>query len=251
MKILKSEEGYRDNLTSFEGFSAEIRIFYETSMCFCLLSALRYWTGSQSLYNREGNVMNWYLRNASGAGEKALHHLDSALAVSAHPKSACPREILRAQRLLEIEYFSFDGDVHTGQLVVHRQVERSVKEIFRQLLSWKFPVGSMVPVAAFEWDDELSMMANNTSGFNYRRIAGKEKLSWHAHGLAIDVNPRLNPWMEKGVTKPRGARYDPDVRGTIVPDGEVVRLFEFYGFEWGGYWTSLKDYHHFQFPRLS
>lgn len=31
MKILKSEEGYRDNLTSFERFSVEIWTFYETS----------------------------------------------------------------------------------------------------------------------------------------------------------------------------------------------------------------------------
>ena len=34
MKIMKSEEGYRDNPTSFERFSAEIWTFYETSICF-------------------------------------------------------------------------------------------------------------------------------------------------------------------------------------------------------------------------
>ena len=32
MKIMKSEEGYIYNLTSFERFSAEIWTFYETSM---------------------------------------------------------------------------------------------------------------------------------------------------------------------------------------------------------------------------
>ena len=31
VKTLKSEQGYRDNLTSFERFSTEIRTFYETS----------------------------------------------------------------------------------------------------------------------------------------------------------------------------------------------------------------------------
>jgi len=41
MKILKSEEGYRDNPTSFEGFSAEIWTFYETSARIYLISTLR------------------------------------------------------------------------------------------------------------------------------------------------------------------------------------------------------------------
>lgn len=34
MKTLKREEDYRDNPTSLERFSAEIRTFYETSMTF-------------------------------------------------------------------------------------------------------------------------------------------------------------------------------------------------------------------------
>jgi hypothetical protein len=42
MKIMKSEKGYHDNPTSFERFSAEIWIFYETSDCFYVLSALRF-----------------------------------------------------------------------------------------------------------------------------------------------------------------------------------------------------------------
>jgi hypothetical protein len=41
MKILKSEEGYRDNLTSFERFSAEIRTFYQTSIILVSLQAVR------------------------------------------------------------------------------------------------------------------------------------------------------------------------------------------------------------------
>lgn len=194
--------------------------------------------------------MNWYLEYASGASKKALHLLDPEVALAAHPLSFCPEEVLGSQRLLEIEYHSFDGDTHTGQLVVHRSICRSVQEIFQQLLSWRFPVASIVPISAFGWDDKASMQANNTSGFNYRTIAGQEKISWHAYGLAIDINPWLNPCIENGVAVPQGALYDPTVPGAIVLDSEVVRLFETYGFEWGGKWTTLKDYQHFQFPRL-
>jgi len=32
---------------------------------------------------------------------------------------------------------------------------------------------------------------NNTSGFNYRKITGTDKLSTHSFGRAIDINPVL------------------------------------------------------------
>jgi hypothetical protein len=31
----------------------------------------------------------------------------------------------------------------------------------------------------------------------------------------------------------------------IVRPGPVVELFEGYGWEWGGDWSPMKDYHHF------
>jgi hypothetical protein len=34
--------------------------------------------------------------------------------------------------------------------------------------------------------------------------------------------------------------------GTITP--EIADIFTGLGFEWGGNWTSLKDYMHFQYP---
>ncbi len=37
-----------------------------------------------------------------------------------------------------------------------------------------------------------------------------------------------------------------DVRpGMITPDGPVVAAFRSIGWEWGGEWSSLKDYQHF------
>jgi hypothetical protein len=37
------------------------------------------------------------------------------------------------------------------------------------------------------------MADNNSSCFNYRKIANSEIISMHSYGLAIDINPVQNP----------------------------------------------------------
>lgn len=46
------------------------------------------------------------------------------------------------------------------------------------------------------------MSDNNTSAFNYRTIAGTDRLSKHGQGLAVDINPRYNPCVrtKNGIT---------------------------------------------------
>ena len=54
-------------------------------------------------------------------------------------------------------------------------------------------------------DDDRSMAANNTSGFNCRRVAGQSSWSAHAYGEAIDLNPVQNPYVRPGsITPPAG-----------------------------------------------
>jgi hypothetical protein len=71
----------------------------------------------------------------------------------------------------------------------------------------------------------------------------------HAYGLAVDVDPRENPYIEGGrVLPPNGASYlnRSDVRpGMVVPGGVVTRAFASVGWFWGGRWTSSPDYQHF------
>jgi hypothetical protein len=50
------------------------------------------------------------------------------------------------------------------------------------------------------------------------------------------------------VSPSAGSRYldrSRRTRGLIRADDPVVRAFESIGWDWGGYWTSLKDYQHF------
>jgi peptidoglycan LD-endopeptidase CwlK len=159
--------------------------------------------------------------------------------------SAAPPEILAQMALVEVDFLNFEGEVETGQLVVHESLADEVREIFGELLELRFPIEKIVPIVAYDWSDDDSMADNNTSAFNYRRaITGS--MSHHAYGRAIDINPRLNPFVIGGRVLPPNARYDTQKPGTIV-DGPVVRAFEKRGWRWGGRFKN-KDWQHFEKP---
>ena len=175
--------------------------------------------------------------------------LPEEVAKSQNPKLLCPPEILARQAVMPVHYWSFDKKLHRGQIVIDAGLMAEVAEIFEVIRKEKFPIASAVPAAdaRFHWNDELLMDKNITSAFNYRLIDGETELSLHAYGRAIDINPRLNPYINAdGVVKPRGARRDITQPGTITGDSFLVRLFEKLGWEWGGRWTGREDWHHFQ-----
>ena len=106
-------------------------------------------------------------------------------------------------------------------------------------------------------DDTLAMEANNTSCFNYRVVDGTTRLSKHALGLAIDINPYYNPYIvyNKNGTgetyiSPKGSEIyadrTQDFPYKIDTNDWCYRLFKEHGFTWGGDWNSTKDYQHFQ-----
>ena len=94
------------------------------------------------------------------------------------------------------------------------------------------------------------MQANNTSCFNYRKIAGSDKLSNHSHGLAVDINPLYNPYVTAAAVSPSGSGPYADRSSEFISkiDHEdlAYRLFTEHGFIWGGDWVSRKDYQHFE-----
>lgn len=159
-----------------------------------------------------------------------------------------PNEVSQELTIVTVSYWSFDDREHTGQIVVRKNVAEEVKEIFDDLWRARFPIDKVVPISQYDWSDEQSMSDDNTSAFNYRRIENQDALSKHSYGLAIDINPRLNPYIRDGVTRPAGANYDPSVPGTITADGPVVEAFRKRGWVWGGRWRKLKDWQHFEKP---
>lgn len=157
-----------------------------------------------------------------------------------------PQDVVENLVIVDIEYWSFDGREHKGQLVVRGDLADEVKTIFREIMGAHFPIEKIIPVVKYAWSDADSMADNNSSAFNYRKIQDGQELSKHAFGLAIDINPRLNPYVKNGVALPPGARYSPEVPGTITSGGIVVGAFRKRGWEWGGDWSRLKDWQHFE-----
>jgi len=98
-------------------------------------------------------------------------------------------------RLVRARHWGFDGRVHTGRLVVHRDVAGPVLDVLRRLYAAHFPIRRMVPVDAYGASDFGSIEADNTSAFNCRYVDGTTRWSEHSYGRAIDLNPIENPYV--------------------------------------------------------
>lgn len=160
-----------------------------------------------------------------------------------------PKELIDNLRLVDVEYIGFDHKLHRGQLVVHKEAEQDIKDIFKIILEEKFPVNKVIPIVKYNWSDDASMADDNTSAFNYRNIAGTNRLSNHSFGRAIDINPFENPAVYKdGSISPKGARYSDKNKGTLTRTSNIYKAFLEKGWRWGGDWSSFKDYQHFDKP---
>ena len=162
-----------------------------------------------------------------------------------------PQEIIDQLVLINVEYYSTDHQLHRGQLLLNRSIEKDIIAIFDSIKTWRFPVVQAIPIVTFDWDDDCSMAANNTSSFCYRKVQGSKNLSHHAEGKAIDINPLFNPMMGKSPdrsnrVKPQDARYDKEVPGTLYPGHPVVQEFLKRKFVWGYNFSKYYDIHHFQ-----
>jgi D-alanyl-D-alanine carboxypeptidase-like protein len=153
-------------------------------------------------------------------------------------------------RLLLLDYWGFDGRVHRGELIVHRDHARRILGVFGKLFAARYPIQRLRLVDAYRADDDRSMAANNTSGFNCRRVSGSSSWSEHAFGRAVDLNPLRNPYVTRGgrVSPPAGRPYADRARraaGMIHGGDTVVRAFAAAGWRWGGDWSGSRDYQHF------
>lgn len=160
-------------------------------------------------------------------------------------------------RYLRVLHYNPAGDICIGEMICNQSIAADLTEIFRALYDAQYPIARMVLIDEYSGDDEASMADNNTSCFNYRVIAGSTTLSNHAKGLALDINPRNNPYVtfnadgSKNVS-PANAQAYAD-REAFFPmkidtDDLCYQLFTSHGFTWGGSWDTPKDYQHFEKP---
>lgn len=159
-------------------------------------------------------------------------------------------------RYLRMLHRDFAGITREGEMIVNRKIAVRTLKVFYHLYKIGYPIEKMRLVDEYGADDEASMADNNTSAFNYREIAHTKQLSNHSRGMAIDINPRMNPYItaygiapansadyeERDVTKCRG-RYP----NCMIHRGDAVyNIFRRYGFSWGGDWEHARDYQHFE-----
>ena len=168
--------------------------------------------------------------------------------LGASHRAGCPVAV-EDLRLVTVSHVDAAGRTTSGELVVHASVADDVVEVFRALHAASFPVVRMETVEQYGADDDRSMEADNTSAYNCRRVTGGSGFSEHAYGTALDLNPVENPYVRGGAVAPdagRGYLDRSDVRpGMVTPGDVVVRAFAAVGWEWGGDFSSLKDYQHF------
>jgi len=153
---------------------------------------------------------------------------------------------------ISLLHYNFKGEICFGELIVAADLAEEVTQIFYQLYLSEYPLTSVILIDEFGGSDgdRASMSANNTSAFNYRWVAGTSKLSNHAYGCAIDINPMMNPYVKGNHVSPEnGEKFADrsDIRLGMIDDGDLCyQLFTEYGWTWGGDWKSVKDYQHFE-----
>lgn len=158
-------------------------------------------------------------------------------------------------RYLTVPHYGFDGKIHTGEMIVNEKIAAEILEIMQELFHHQYPIEKMRLMDAYDGDDNRAMADNNSSAFNYRLIAGTSRLSKHALGVAIDINPLYNPYIRPGaegsmITEPEGSKNYAD-RSREFPykideNDLCLKLFRKHGYIWGGDWSTVKDYQHFQ-----
>ena len=159
-------------------------------------------------------------------------------------------------KYLNVLYVDFDGETQVGEIVCNAAIAEDLTEIFHELYKADYRIERIRLIDEYNADDNLSMEDNNTSSFCYRVVENTTRLSNHAYGMAIDINPFYNPYV---VYNSEGTRITP-VGSEIYADRSdavmnpyridkndlAYKLFKEHGFTWGGDWNSCKDYQHFE-----
>lgn len=168
---------------------------------------------------------------------------------------ALPEITFDQLKYVHILHYNFDGQSVEGELVCHESIAADLVEIFQELYENAYQLESVLLIDVYEGNDMASMEANNTCCFNYRTVDGTERLSAHAFGLAVDINPLYNPYITYGednsekVSPSSAIPYadrDASFPYKIDEDDLCYKLFIQHGFTWGGNWNNVKDYQHFQ-----
>lgn len=162
--------------------------------------------------------------------------------------TACPVD-LADLRYVTVSFVGFDGRAHTGELLLNRTVAANVVTAFHTLYSVGWPIEEMRITSPADLTAPPTGDGNDTSAFACRPVRGSTSWSQHAYGLAIDVNPFHNPYIDGATVLPELAKFYTDRKrglpGMNTPGSPPVQAFRAIGWGWGGDYSSKKDWMHF------
>lgn len=172
---------------------------------------------------------------------------------------ANPDVTLSELRYMKILHYNFNHELQVGELIVAKDLVSDFSGIFKELFLAEYEFQSFyLPDKYWTGDpastDSASIDENNSSCFMYRRATGSGKLSKHALGRAIDINPQQNPYVSYATGSPVWSHENANdyidrttgLAHVITEDDICYQIFTRYGFTWGGSWETIKDYQHFQ-----
>ena len=183
-----------------------------------------------------------------GIDEKIFSRIDGK---SYKENCTVPLEDLR---YLQVLHKTLTGETLSGELICNVKIAETLIEIFEKLYEANYPIEKIKLVDEYDADDELSMADNNSSCFNFRFVSNTNRISKHGYGMAIDINPRYNPYIKfvngkKSIEPANGANFEDRTKNfpyKITEDDLCYKLFIERGFLWGGNcWKNELDYQHF------
>ena len=153
---------------------------------------------------------------------------------------------------LHLNYYGYDKRMHRGVIIIRTDLRQEIARGFGKALDRRFPIARMKNPDAYGGNDPKQMKANNTSGFNCRKVVGNPyKMSPHSYGIALDVNTVQNPYRDvRGKWWPsNGKKYrdrSPLKKGMLNKRSALTKSLARDDFFWGGRWNPGRDYQHFE-----
>jgi D-alanyl-D-alanine carboxypeptidase-like protein len=179
----------------------------------------------------------------------------SQLRTSGSWHRGCP-VAMSGLRVLTVSHWDFRGRRRTGRLVVNRAAAQPLQRVFGRLYALHFPIRHLALDDAYGPRRDRPRDGDVSGSFECRQAVpspctggnGTGTWSMHAFGLAVDINPRENPYVGCGQSRdPAAARYrNRSVHRRGMVTRRVIAAFGSAGWGWGGAWAgSTKDYMHF------
>ncbi|SDU96352.1 D-alanyl-D-alanine carboxypeptidase [Microlunatus sagamiharensis] len=154
---------------------------------------------------------------------------------------------------IHLNYLGYDGRMHRGVIIIRTDLRQEIIRGFGKALDKRFPIAKMNNPNTYGGNDPKQMAANNTSGFNCRKVVGNPyKMSPHSYGTALDVNTVQNPYRDaRGKWWPSaGKKYrdrSPLKKGMLGSGSALTTSLAGDKFFWGGRWNPGRDYQHFEY----